>query len=218
MRKVLAVVATVFALLLLSVPVAANSGTGPAPFLPDCHPFIPAGAFGSGQPPGPIPSTGPCQQTGHFGESDFVAQPGGPCPAPTPGAVFVKGLGNGIFHSNVNAADDWWVTSTFAGSADVFAVTLDANGNPILDTNGNPILGALLASGHQMQWFGNSLNANNFVAHDTGNLTVTTVGTPAQTFDLHFADHVSSTGGNPFVFGIPPFEEPAHTVFMKFSC
>ena len=210
MRKFLAVVATVFALLLLSVPVAANSGTGQAPF-PTCHPFIPANAFGPGQPPVDLASTGPCQETLHFGESDFVPQPGGPCPPPVPGPVFVRGLGNGIEHSNVNKADDWWTTSTFEGSADVFVL----NG---FDANGNPILGALLATGHQMQWFGTSLNRSNFVEHDTANIRITTLGKPAQTFDIHFADHISSTGGNPFVFGIPPFQEPAHTVFMKFSC
>ena len=218
MRKLLAVVATVFALLLLSVPVAANSGTGQAPF-PKCHPLIPANAFGPGQPPADLASTGPCQETLHFGVSIFVPTPGGPCPPPVPGPVVVVGHGNGIEHSNVNKADDWWTTSTFEGSADVFVLTLDANGNPVLDANGNPVLGALLATGHQMQWFGMSLNANNFVFHDTANIRITTVGTPAQTFDVHFADHASSTGGNPFVFGIPPFQKPpAHTVFMKASC
>jgi hypothetical protein len=208
MRKILAFVAAVSALALLSIPVAADSGTGPPPF-PTCHPFIPANAFGPGQPPVNLPSTGPCQETGHFGLSVFVPMPGGPCPPPVPGPVVVVGQGNGIFHSNVNAADDWWATSTFEGSADVHVLLgFDSNG---------PIPGALLASGHQMQWFGNSLNANNFVLHDTGNVTVTTVATPAQTFDFHFADHFSSTGGNPLNFGLPPFLQ-ARTVFMKASC
>jgi hypothetical protein len=110
----------------------------------------------------------------------------------------------------VNAADDWLATSTFEGSADVYEfLGFDKNG---------PILGAHLATGHQMQWFGNSLNAKNFVLHDTANVKITTLATPAQTFDLHFADHASSTGGNPYVFGLPPFSEPNHIVFMKASC
>jgi hypothetical protein len=120
------------------------------------------------------------------------------------------GQGNGIFHSNVNAADDWWATSTFEGSADVHALLG-------FDSTGAPVPGALLGTGHQMVWFGNSLNANNFVLHDTGNVSITTVATPAQTFAIHFADHFSSTGGNPYVFGLPPFLQ-AHTVFMKVSC
>ena len=167
-------------------------------------------AFGPGMPPADMASTGPCQQTGHFGLSVFVPMPGGPCPPPVPGPVIVIGQGNGIFHSNVNAADDWWATSTFEGSADVFVLLG-------FDSTGAPLTGDLLATGHQMQWFGNSFNANNFVAHDTGNVTVTTVATPAQTFDLHFADHASSTGGNPFAFGVPP-PFGATTVFMKASC
>lgn len=208
MRKILALVAVLPALVLLSSPVAANSGTGFAPF-PWCHPAIPAGAFGQGQPPVALPSTGPCQETDHFGESIFVPQ-GGPCPPPFPGPVVVVGFGNGISHSNVNGADDWWLTSTFEGTADVHVLTFD--------NSGAPVIGALVATGHQMQWFGNSFNANNYVFHDTGNVKVTTVGTSPQTFDLHFADHQSSTGGNPFIFGIPFDQEPTHTVFMKFSC
>jgi len=209
LRKLLASIAALFAFAFLSMPAVANSGSGPAPF-PTCHPAIPANAFGQGQPPFDLPSTGPCQETDHFGLSVFVPQPGGPCPAPFPGPVVVIGHGNGISHSNVNAADDWWATSTFEGSADVFVLLgFDSNG---------PIPGALLATGHQMQWFGNSLNAKNFVLHDTANIRITTLATPAQTFDLHFADHQSSTGGNPFVFGVPPFAEPNHIVFMKASC
>src|SRR4029077_588964 len=209
MRKLLASVAAICALTFLSIPVYANSGTGPPPF-PNCHPAIPANAFGPGQPPFDLPSTGPCQETDHFGLSEFVPQPGGPCPAPFPGPVVVIGMGNGISHSNVNAADDWWATSTFEGSSDVHVLLgFDSNG---------PIAGDLLATGHQMQWFGNSLNAKNFVLHDTGNVSVSTVATPAQTFTIHFADHASSTGGNPYVFGIPPFLEPNHTLFMKVTC
>jgi hypothetical protein len=108
----------------------------------------------------------------------------------------------------VNAADDWWATSTFEGSADVHVLGFDSSGKPFI--------GALLATGHQMDWFGNSLNANNFVVHDTANVSITTVTTPTQTFDLHFADHFSSTGGNPFAFMPPPFG--ATMVFMKSSC
>lgn len=208
MRKILVLVAVASALALLSIPVAANSGTGPPPF-PTCHPAIPANAFGPGQPPFALASTGPCQETDHYGLSIFVPQPGGPCPAPFPGPVIVIGNGNGISHSNVNAADDWWATGTFEGSADVYVLL---GFGPT-----GPQLGALLATGHQMQWFGNSLNANNFVLHDTANISITTVATPAQTFDLHFADHFSSTGGNPFTFGIPP-PFGATTVFMKASC
>jgi len=208
MRKILALVAAVTAITMLGIPVAANSGTGP-PTMPTCHPAIPANAFGPGQPPVALPSTGPCQETDHYGLSIFVPQPGGPCPAPFPGPVIVIGSGNGISHSNVNAADDWWVTGTFEGSADVHVLGFDSSGAPSI--------GALLATGHQMQWFGNSFNANNFVVHDTANVSLTTLTTPAQTFDLHFADHFSSTGGNPFAFGIPP-PFGATTVFMKSSC
>jgi hypothetical protein len=209
MRKLVALVVALFALAFLAIPAAANSGTGYAPF-PNCHPAIPANAFGPGQPPVALPSTGPCQETDHFGLSAFIAGPGGPCPPPFPGFIAVLGAGNGISHSNVNAADDWWATSTFEGTADVHALLG-------FDNNG-PIIGPLLATGHQMQWFGNSLNANNFVLHDTGNITITTLTTPAQTFSIHFADHASSTGGNPYVFGVPPFAEPNHTVFMKTTC
>jgi hypothetical protein len=210
MRKLLAIIAASCAFAFLGIPAAADSGSGYAPF-PICHPAIPANAFGPGQPPVALASTGPCQETDHFGLSAFIAGPGGPCPPPFPGLIAVLGQGNGISHSNVNAADDWWATSTFEGTADVHAFFG-------FDSNGAPILGPLLATGHQMQWFGNSFNASNFVLHDTGNISLTTLTTPAQTFSLHFADHQSSTGGNPYIFGVPPFDEPNHTVFMKSTC
>lgn len=205
-KPALAGVIAAFALALLSVPAAADSGTGFAPF-PTCHPFIPKDGLGPGFPPSDLASTGPCAETDHFGKSFDVAvpDPTQPCSPPVPLAIL--GTGNGIQHSNVNNADDWWITSTFEGSFSAYQLLgFGAQG---------PVLGPLFATGHEEEWFGDSLNANNFVDHAIMNLNATLVS--GQTMSIHGVFHNSSTGGNPFQFGVPPFAQASNS-FFKVSC
>jgi len=142
------------------MPAVANSGSGPAPFplvirLFLLTPLARAAAL----------RTFPAPDRAREPTTRLICvrpQPGGPCPGAVPRAGVVIGHGNGISHSNVNAADDWWATSTSKAVADVFVLLR-------FDSNG-PIPALYFATGHQMQWFGNSLNAKNFVLHDTANI------------------------------------------------
>ncbi len=208
MRKLLALVASLAAIVVLALPAIADDiHSGTLPPFPACHPALPANAFGPGQPPVAVPSTGPCTETDHFGVSVFASSGGGPCGPAFDTIIFATG--NGIAHITVNSADDFWITQTFEGDAKVFKL-LGFN------ADGTPNLGELVATGHEMTWFGGSFNSQNFVIHDVGNVNGTTV--TGLTIDLHFADHASSTGGNPFLF-LPVFPPPnAHLVWMKSSC
>jgi hypothetical protein len=144
-RRLIALVAAIFASLAVAMPASAN-----VPPQPSCY-----------------PGAGPCTETDHFTQ---VAFPGSPIPACGLPAVWIDVTGNGVQHFTVNKAQDFWATSTFEGAATIslLSVTLDRNGNPIFGP------GAPYATGHLATWFGISANNQNYVVHDTGNLNGTT--------------------------------------------
>ena len=203
MKKLLPLVASLGLVVALSLPVMADSGSGPPP-LPSCHPAI---TLPSGQV---IPSTGPCTETDHFSDGSFIGTPL-PCSGPAPfasGWVSAVFFGNGVQHITVNAKDDFWFTTTFTGTGTFFPILPpDFTTNPPTITP-DPTRPA--AAGQLTEWFGLESNANNFVFHDTTHFIGQTVAPfPVQTVDMHFNNHVSSTGQNPFV---------PHTIVMHLSC
>jgi hypothetical protein len=174
----------------LALPVSAASGTGPPP-IPTCGP--------------PTGSPGPCQETDHFGQLQFYGSPLPGCTGIFTEWVFVQQTGNGVQHVNVNAAQDFWFTSTMVGPATlvVGTVLLDSNGKPIFDSNGNPIFTAdptkPVFVGQLQQWFGASFNNKNFSNSGTLNLQATAVD-GSMTIAAHFNFHINTTGMQP---GIP---------------
>jgi hypothetical protein len=156
-----------------------------------------------------IPSTGPCTETDHFSDLSFLASPLA-CPG---GSIFngwaiATFSGNGIQHITVNSKDDFWATSTVTGRGNFVPILPpDFTKMPPTitpDPSRPTVVGQLTA------WFGFESNANNFVAHDTAHFIGDTQAPfPVQTVDVHFDDHASSTGANPFV---------PHTVVMHISC
>jgi hypothetical protein len=205
MRKLLAFAATVGLLAIAAVPAYANSGSGPPPN-PTCYPS----AFA---PPGQ-PGTGPCTETDHFGTLDFLGSPLN-CPGYFSGWSAISATGNGIQHITVNRADDFWLTSTFTGTATITPLIVIVGPPPgpgqpptITVVGVDPARPSL--SGHLETWFGISGNRSNYVIHDVGNFHGTSVAvTPVQSFSLHFIDHISSIPSNPFA---------PHTVIMDASC
>lgn len=202
MKRVLSLAAGLGLLVALSLPVAADSGSGPPP-MPTCHPAItlPDGTV--------IPSTGPCTETDHFSDLTFLANPL-PCPSSSnfTGWAIARFSGNGIQHITVNSKDDFWITSTFTGRGSFFPILPpDFTTRPpkiTLDPTRSTLTGQLTT------WFGDESNAKNFVAHDTAHfIGETQAPFPVQRVDLHFDNHFSTTGANPFV---------PHTVVMHLSC
>jgi hypothetical protein len=197
MKRLLILPAVLALLLVVALPASAGSGSGPPP-VPWCHP-----AMGPG-----LPSTGPCTETDHFSQLAFPVAPTPGCGPQTFG--FLMATGNGVQHVIVNKAGDSWFTTTFTGSAQIFAVDLSTN---------PPTIGPLLASGHITTWFGGEFNKQNYVLHDT----TTFQGTDAvsgQSIHLHFVDHASSVPPNDLPTGDPNVFPPenAHTFFMKVVC
>jgi len=182
-RRLIVLLAAVFASLIVATPVSANVASGPA-----CYPGV-----------------GRCNGTDHFTQAAF---PGMAIPACSLPPVWIEVNGNGVQHITVNAAQDFWLTSTLEGTATITLLPFDSQGHPIFGP------GAPYATGHLTMWFGISANNQNYVVHDTGNVTATTTtGVP---ISLHFVDHASS---------IPPISTPnfptlsnAHTLFMKIAC
>jgi hypothetical protein len=202
MRRLSSLIAGLGLFVALSLPAFASSGSGPAP-VPTCHPTItlPDGTV--------IPSTGPCTETDHFSDLTFLANPLA-CPAGSPfsGWAIATFTGNGIQHVTVNAKGDSWFTTTFTGTGSFTPILMpDFSTTPPTITL-DPTQPTLV--GHLTMWFGFESNAKNFVAHDTAHfIGVTQAPFPVQKVDVHFADHFSSTGNNPFV---------PHTVVMHISC
>jgi hypothetical protein len=189
MRRLL-VLSLCFALFgALALPVSAASGTGPPP-IPTCGP--------------PTGSPGPCQETDHFGQLQFYGSPLPGCTGIFTEWVFVHQTGNGVQHVNVNAAQDFWFTSTMVGPATlvVGTVLLDSHGKPILDSNGNPIFTAdptkPVFVGQLQQWFGASFNNKNFSNSGTLNLQATAVD-GSMTIAAHFNFHINTTGMQPAI-------------------
>src|SRR4029077_1020379 len=71
------------------------------------------------------------------------------------GVTLVQATGNGVQHSTVNGAGDFWLTATFEGQG------------TIVQTAG-PERGQVFA-GHVMDWFGLESNLQNSVLHATFN-------------------------------------------------
>ena len=174
MKSLLVIVASVVVLVLGSVPAEAASGPPP---VPTCHPGV-----------------GPCQETDHFGELAFLG-------SPLPGCTTLSGwalldtVGNGVQHINVNAAQDFWTTSTMEGATTIIqgSVVLDSNGNPISFT---PDLTKPTFSGQLVQWFGESINRSNASISGTANFQGTS--STGVSVSLHFNLHLNSTGQTPF--------------------
>lgn len=104
-----------------------------------------------------------------------------PC-LPEYGIIDVSG--HGVFHVNINAAGDGWVTSTVTGTF-TFTPT-DSNFNPL-----PPGPGVVSYSGHLTTWFGNEINLQNFVA--TAILEAQAVGSDGSTVSVHILMHVTVT-------------------------
>jgi hypothetical protein len=169
----------------LTLPVSAASGTGPPP-IPTCHPGV-----------------GPCQETDHFGDLVFVGSPLPGCTS-LAGAALIETKGNGVQHINVNAAQDFWFTSTMVGPTHII------QGTAQFDQMGNYIPGTFVADntlptidGQLQQWFGQSANKNNFSASSTGNFQGT--NSNGVSVSLHFNIHLNSTGSHPFVPNMSSF-------------
>jgi hypothetical protein len=177
MKSLLVLCACVALFAVSALPTAAASGTGPPP-IPTCYPGV-----------------GPCQETDHFGQLSFL---GSPLPGCTSlGWALISTTGNGVQHINVNAAQDFWFTTTMVGATTIIpgTVTLDANGNP---TSFTPDPSQPIISGQLQQWFGAQSNQNNFAMSGTGNFHGTT--STGVSVSLHFNTHVNSTGSSA---GIP---------------
>jgi hypothetical protein len=178
MKSLLVLCACVALFAVSALPTAAASGTGPPP-MPSCHPGV-----------------GPCQETDHFGQLTFL---GGPLPGCTSlaGWAVISTNGNGIQHINVNASQDFWFTSTMVGPTTMVqgTVTLDSHGNP---TSFTPDPSLPTISGQLQQWFGESVNNNNFATSGTTNFQGTT--STGVSVSLHFNLHINTTGSS---LGIP---------------
>lgn len=77
------------------------------------------------------------------------------CAGAFTGVTLVQATGNGVQHSTVNGAGDFWLTATFEGQG------------TILQTAG-PQAGQVF-TGHVMDWFGLESNLQNSVLHATFN-------------------------------------------------
>jgi hypothetical protein len=146
---------------------------------------------------------GPCQETDHFGDLVFVGSPLPGCTSVT-GAALIETKGNGIQHINVNAAQDFWFTSTMVGPTTI------VQGTAQFDQMGNYVPGTFVPdytlptlSGQLQQWFGQQANKNNFSASSTGNFHGTTSTGASAT--LHFNMHFNSTGSHPMVPNMSSF-------------
>jgi hypothetical protein len=172
MKSLLVFVACAALLVVGAAPASAASG----PPVPACHPGV-----------------GPCQETDHFSELVFIGSPLPGCQTVTE-PVLIDAVGNGLQHITVNAAQDFWTTSTMEGAATVVqgSIGLDSNGNPVFIPDGTkPTF-----SGHFQQWFGESINRSNASISGTTNFQGTS--TTGASVSLHFNLHLNSTGAIPF--------------------
>jgi hypothetical protein len=155
---------------------------------------LPAGAATGSAGPSCHPGAGPCQETIHFGELAFLGSPLPGCSTLTEWAL-IDTVGNGVQHINVNAAQDFWLTSTMEGATTIVqgTVALDQNGNLIFtqDTS-QPTF-----SGHLQQWFGESINKNNISVSGTANFQGTS--STGASASLHFNIHLNTTGSQPIL-------------------
>ena len=85
---------------------------------------------------------------------------------------------NSINHATVNGAGDVWVTST-------------STAHFTFVPNAPNLTGAPSYKGEMTFWFGASLNKNNLVFHDTGNIVVH--GTDGSQITFHLLDHFNTS-------------------------
>jgi hypothetical protein len=196
MRRIFAFVAAACLFGGLALPASAASGSGPPP-IPTCN-----------------PGGGPCQETDHFSQLQFIGAPLN-CPASAPsyfsGFVFIDGTGNGIQHINVNAAQDFWITTTFTGTVTIHPILVTVIPNPPPQPPTIIVLGPdpsrAVLTGRLQMWFGISANNKNQVLSDTGNLQAT--APDGTMYSAHFNDHLNSIPSNPFA---------PHTIVMHTTC
>jgi hypothetical protein len=112
------------------------------------------------------------------------------------GWALVDVIGNGVQHATVNAAQDFWLTTTIEGGATIVpgTVILDNHGNPISFT---PDLTQPTFSGHLQDWFGVSINSQNMSISSTANFLGTSSAGAAAS--LHINAHLNTTGSQPLL-------------------
>jgi hypothetical protein len=132
----------------------------------------------------------------------------------------VDSTGNGVQHITVNAAQDFWVTTTLAGPASIqlirvitFKTVLNPPNPPMLvpDTwtnDGLPITGQL------QQWFGVQGNRNNFSQSFTTNFSGTNPNT-GQPVSFHLSAHANTTGPSG---STPPFTFNPSSMHFNATC
>jgi hypothetical protein len=91
------------------------------------------------------------------------------CAGAFTGVTSIHATGNGVQHSTVNGAGDFWLTATFEGQG------------TIVQTAG-PLAGQVF-TGHVMDWFGLESNLQNNVFHATFNFDGTNA--PGQSLRMH---------------------------------
>jgi hypothetical protein len=138
---------------------------------------------------------------------DFLPQ-NLPAPLPStcwvnPNYALVSTDGNGIQHSTVNKAGDFWFTTTYTGDAAMYPIVFQSPGVPQVDANGNDVVDMSqppVATGHLTTWFGQEDNKQNGVNHATLSFEGTLAS--GQSVSLHGDMHIgSSASGNQQVHG-----------------
>ncbi len=160
----------------------------------------------------------PCSQTAHYSDVYILGTPLPPsasCPSfVSTDFVVIAGSGNGVEHTNVNKAGDFWFTSTFTGqvSFTVYApdqVDMTDPNNPVLIPGATPDASVPAYSGNITEWFGGSGNKQNAVFSDTINISATSASGPP--LSIHDNSHTAWTPAT-FPFG------PPHLSFDHLSC
>ena len=96
--------------------------------------------------------------------------------------------GNAVLHTITNRADDFWLTTTYTGAAEVLPLVINPDGTIPVDSNGNDEVVQTadpLATGHLTVWFGIEANNKNGVEH----ATVSFQGTEADGTPVNLQGH-----------------------------
>ena len=102
-RRLISVVAAVFASFVVAIPASASVAPQPTCF----------------------PGVGPCHETDHYTQGSFPSMAIPSCGLP---AVWIVVTGNGVQHFNANAAQDFWETSTLEGTANISLLSFNPFG------------------------------------------------------------------------------------------
>jgi hypothetical protein len=160
MRKLLFLVGPLACLAMLAVPIQASAAEVHVPFC----------GINFNAPP-PVTGIPNCSWTGTMQGVVNAAQNN---PNPCTGVLgTLTTTTNEIFHVTVDGAGDIWVTQTATAH---FTFVPNVAGPPSY-------------SGEMTFWFGASLNSNNFVLLDIGNIVAN--GSDGSQITLHIVDHVS---------------------------